>query len=179
MSCSEHDNTQQVRRKIQAGKHVMYPVPNAGKHVTGVRCGKKILSVKRRKACNEYRNLYQARKDTYPVPYAKRGKICSRCEARENTQTVPSAGKDVPYAKRGKTCNWCQARGKYVLSVKCTRALKTGCSSGKINGTVHSIESFSGKKVIFSKVLLFSGFHLYDRNFFLPRTTLQLESAKH
>ena len=40
----------------------------------------------------------------------KGGKICKRCQARENMQRVPSAEKHVTGAKRGKTCNRCQAR---------------------------------------------------------------------
>ena len=32
----------------------MYPIPNAGKDVTGVIRGKQILSVKRRKTCNVF-----------------------------------------------------------------------------------------------------------------------------
>ena len=41
---------------------------------------------------------------------AKRGKTCKQCQARENMQTVPSAGKHANSAKRGKTCQQCQAR---------------------------------------------------------------------
>ena len=41
---------------------------------------------------------------------AKRGKTGNRCQARENRQPVPSAGKLANGAKREKSCNWCQAQ---------------------------------------------------------------------
>ena len=41
---------------------------------------------------------------------AKRGKTGNRCQARENMQPAPSAGKYTTGAKRGKTGNRRQAR---------------------------------------------------------------------
>ena len=40
----------------------------------------------------------------------KRGKTCSRCQARENVQPVLSAAKRADDAKGGKTCKRCQRR---------------------------------------------------------------------
>ena len=73
----------------------MYPIPNAGKHVTGtgVIRGKQILSVKRRKTCNGYRNLYRARKDMYPVLSA--GKHVTGVKSAGNMQLVPKARENM------------------------------------------------------------------------------------
>ena len=44
-----------------------------------------------------------------------RGKESNRCQARENVQLVPSAGKRATGVMRGKTCNQCQARENMQL----------------------------------------------------------------
>ena len=55
-------------------------------------------------------NLFSRRKR--PTTSAMREKTRNRCQARENMQLVPRAGKHGTGAKRGKTCNRCQLRGK-------------------------------------------------------------------
>ena len=49
------------------------------------------------------------------VTGAKRGKMCNRCQARENVQLVLSTGKCVTAAKRGKIFDWCHTRKNVQL----------------------------------------------------------------
>ena len=59
-------------------------------------------------------NQKSNQKSVQPLPsagkhatFAKRGKTCNLCQARENTQPFPSAGKHATFTKRGKTRNLC------------------------------------------------------------------------
>ena len=69
-------------------------VSSAGKDAVAVKGGKEATGAKLEKARN----------------WAKRGKILNRCQARENRQPVPSAGKHTTGVKPGKTSNRCKAR---------------------------------------------------------------------
>jgi len=54
--------------------------------------------------------MSQSELDAKYLADAKYGKICNRRQARENVQTLLSAGKHANVAKRAKTCNLCQTR---------------------------------------------------------------------